>query len=207
MQKIIYFLGAIIAVTAIISCDDYETYSEKKEKERKAISNFIDEQGITVISQDDFEAQDNTTDTAANEYVYLDKSGVYMQIVRVGCGTPLEEDKQVNLLIRYLEYDILDTLYLSYNITTPSTYDKMSVTKSGSTYSASFVFGVMYSTYGASVPSGWLVPFDYINLGRQTSADDEIAKVKLIVPHSQGTTSASASVYPCYYEITYERER
>ena len=207
MQKIIYFLGAIIAVTAIVSCDDYETYSEKKEKERKAISNFIDEQGITVISQDDFEAQDNTTDTAANEYVYLDKSGVYMQIVRVGCGTPLEEDKQVNLLIRYLEYDILDTLYLSYNITTPSTYDKMSVTKSGSTYSASFVFGVMYSTYGASVPSGWLVPFDYINLGRQTSADDEIAKVKLIVPHSQGTTSASASVYPCYYEITYERER
>ena len=207
MQKIIFFLGAIIAVTAIISCDDYETYSEKKEKERKAISNFIDEQGITVISQDDFEAQDNTTDTAANEYVYLDKSGVYMQIVRVGCGTPLEEDKQVNLLIRYLEYDILDTLYLSYNITTPSTYDKMSVTKSGSTYSASFVFGVMYSTYGASVPSGWLVPFDYINLGRQTSADDEIAKVKLIVPHSQGTTSASASVYPCYYEITYERER
>lgn len=207
MHKILYALVVIATLTAMISCDDYETYSEKKEKERKAINNFINEQGITVISQDEFEAQDNTTDTTANEYVYLDKSGVYMQIVREGCGTPLEENKQVNLLIRYLEYDILDTLYLSYNITTPSTYDKMSVTRSGSTYSASFVFGVMYSTYGASVPSGWLVPFDYINLGRQTSADDEIAKVKLIVPHSQGTTSASASVYPCYYEITYERER
>ena len=66
----------------------------------------------------------------------------------------------------------------------------------------------MSSVYGSTaVPSGWLVPFTYINVGRQTSENDEIAKVKLIVPHSQGQSNASSNVYPCFYVITYERGR
>ena len=35
------------------------------------------------------------------------------------------------------------------------------------------------------------------------SADD-IARVRLIVPHSQGQLEAIDRVYPCYYEITYQ---
>jgi hypothetical protein len=66
---------------------------------------------------------------------------------------------------------------------------------------------MMFSSYGASVPSGWLVPFNYINVGRQTNPDDEIAMVKLIVPHTQGQAYASSSVYPCYYVITYQSEK
>lgn len=207
MKNYLFALAALMLFTTLVSCDDYETYGEKKEKERKAIKAFIKSQGIVVIDEDQFEEQDCTTDTANNEYVYFDNNGVYMQIVREGCGTMLEEDKQVNLLIRFYEYDILDSLYLAYNITTPSTYDKMSVTKSGSDYTASFVFGAMYNTHGSSVPTGWLVPLDYVLLGRQTTEDEEIAKVRLIVPHSQGTTTAQSSVFPCFYEITYERER
>ena len=66
----------------------------------------------------------------------------------------------------------------------------------------------MYNTYSsAAVPSGWLVPMAYINLGRPASEDDEIAKVKLIVPHTQGQSNASQNVYPCMYELTYERGR
>lgn len=207
MNRIVYLLAMLTILTTLVSCDNYETYGEKKEKERKAIANFIKDEGIVVISEDDFEDQGCTTDTAANEFVLFDKSGVYMQICREGCGTKIEEDKQVNILCRFVEYDIIDTLYLAYNITTPSTYDKMTVIKSGSDYTASFVFGAMYNVHGSSVPTGWLVPLDYILLGRQTSEDEEIAKVRLIVPHSQGTTTAQSSVYPCYYEITYQRER
>ena len=51
------------------------------------------------------------------------------------------------------------------------------------------------------------MPFNYINVGRPEKDDDEIAKVKLIVPHSQGTADATSNVVPCYYEITYEREK
>ena len=37
--------------------------------------------------------------------------------------------------------------------------------------------------------------------------EDEIAKVNIIVPHSQGHQSAVTGVYPCYYEITYQKGR
>ena len=147
------------------------------------------------------------TDTATNEYVYIERSGVYLQIVRKGCGTMLEEKKQVNLLCRYTEYNILNKTEQTANIYAPRQYDKMTVTRTGATYTASFTSGVMYSSYGASVPAGWLVPLQFIYLGRQSTADDEIARVRIIVPHSQGHSYASSSVYPCYYDITYQREK
>ena len=81
-----------------------------------------------------------------------------------------------------------------------------SITRTGSTYTASFSSGIMKSTYGESVPSGWLVPFNYINVGRPRSADEYVSKVRLIVPHTQGHTVASSYVYPYYYEITFERK-
>ena len=93
----------------------------------------------------------------------------------------------------------------------PSQYvDKMYVTRNGTTITASFVSdpqpGMMQMYHSStSVPGGWLVPLNYVNVGRPEKETDEIAKVRLIVPHSQGTADASSSVYPCYYEITYER--
>ena len=68
----------------------------------------------------------------------------------------------------------------------------------------------MYRAYGngsTTVPQGWLVPLTFINLGRYIHADDEIAKVRLIVPHDMGQAYATASVYPCLYDITYQRGR
>ena len=55
------------------------------------------------------------------------------------------------------------------------------------------------------VPAGWLVPFTYINLGRLDSPTATLAHVRLIVPASQGQASAAANVYPCFYEIKYQR--
>lgn len=207
MKKTFYAVLALVAVMAFSSCDDYETYGEKKEKEQDAISAFVSDEGIRVISESQFHAQGDSTSVERNEYVYLDNSGVYMQIVRRGCGHELEESKQVNVLCRYTEYNILDRAMQTRNDYDSRTYDKMTVVRTGATYTASFVSGVMYSTYGSSVPSGWLVPFSYINIGRQDTPGEEIAMVRLIVPHSQGQTYASTNVYPCYYVITYQRER
>ena len=84
--------------------------------------------------------------------------------------------------------------------------DKMSARRTGTTINASFISGMMYQYHGsASVPAGWLVPLNYVNVGYPEGATDEIAKVKLIVPHSQGTADASSSVTPYYYEITFQR--
>ena len=195
----------LLLLTLFTACDDTETYGDKKEKERDAINDFIKSNHIRVINESVFNAHQQMTDTATNEYVYIERSGVYLQIVRKGCGTMLEEKKQVNLLCRFYEYSLLDKVYSASNITDPRNYDKMTITRTGSNYTASFTTGVMYSTYGAFVPSGWMVPLQYLLLGRQDSEESEIARVRLIVPHSQGHSTASSYVYPFFYDITYQR--
>jgi len=222
MKRLIYPLILVLVAVGYVGCQDYETYGDKKAKERDAIDRYIAANNIRVISEATFKAQGETTNLGDNEFVKLDRTGVYMQIVRKGCGGQLENNKTVNVLCRFLEYNILeDSLMVrndqDYYISSSTTgslncadfIDKMSVTRTGTTYTASFVSGVlcMYHGTSTSVPSGWLVPLNYINVGRPEKDDDEIAKVRLIVPHSQGTADATSNVIPCYYEITYEREK
>ena len=87
--------------------------------------------------------------------------------------------------------------------------DKINVTRTGTTISASFIEGVMLMRHpsSSSVPAGWLVPLNYVNIGRPENENEETSLVRLIVPHSQGTADAASSVYPCAYEITYMREK
>ena len=203
MKKSIFSL-LLLTVTFLGACTDYETYGELKEKERDAISQFIKDSAINVISETVFTAQDYSTDLTRNEFVYLGKSGVYMQIINKGDGQPLEDGKSNNLFCRFLELNIRQNTILYNQYSYVYEYDKMNVQRSGSTYTASFISGRMYESYGASVPAGWLVPFNYLNIGRSTA---NLAKVRLIVPHSQGHSTASSNVYPYYYELTFQRER
>ena len=207
-MKIKFFsILAVLMTLAFTSCDDYETYGERKEKEREAIAAFISEKNIKVIDEATFEAKGQTTSVADNEYVYLEKSGVYMQIERKGAGERLEEGKQVNILCRYTEYNINDGYYQTVNIYSSTYPEKFTVTRSGNNLTASFTQGTMLNSYSSSVPEGWLVPLLYVNVGRQTTADEEISKVNIIVPHSKGQAYAMQSVYACHYTITYQRER
>ena len=210
MKRVLFILIAAAAVFA--SCNDYETYGDKKEKERNAIAKFISDSSIVVISEDQFNRQGQTTDLARNEYVKFDKNGVYMQIVRQGCGTKLQDGEKTRLICRFSEYNLLeDTITLCNNnnelyyvVAMP---DIMQISRTGSSFTASFLSGIMYSVYkSAAVPSGWLVPLSYVNVGRPQSADEEYSMVRLIVPHSQGHANASGNVIPYFYEITFQRE-
>ena len=214
MKRILFILIAAAAVFA--SCNDYETYGDKKEKERNAIAKFISDSSIVVISEDQFNRQGQTTDLARNEYVKFDKNGVYMQIVRQGCGTKLQDGEKTRLICRFSEYNLLeDTITLCNNNNELYYYGKsvvkmpdiMQISRTGSSFTASFLRGIMYSVYkSAAVPSGWLVPLSYVNVGRPQSADEEYSMVRLIVPHSQGHADASGNVIPYFYEITFQRE-
>ncbi len=213
MKKYLIILIAMMGVLA--SCNDYETYGDKKEKERNAIAKYISDHSILVISEDQFNNQGQTTNLDRNEFVKLDKSGVYMQIEREGCGTILQDGEATHLVCRFEEFDIMnDTLSICNNNNTLKYYGKnlvaipdlMSVSRTSGSYKASFTEGMMYSIYGATVPAGWLVPMPYIKVGRPQSSDEDCAKVRLIVPHSQGHASASSNVKPYYYEITFQRE-
>ena len=211
MKKFAFSFIALFALLAVASCDDTETYAEQRDRENSAIRSFIRENDIEVLTESEFRNKGYETDTANNEYVLMQNSGVYMQIVRKGKGEPLENGETTTVLCRFSEYNLLtDSSQLTNNILSfVSIPEKMSVTNTNGSFTASFDTrsSLMYTFYSTtSVPTGWLVPFNYINLARHT-ASDAIAKVNLIVPSTAGHNYASAGVYPCFYEITYERGR
>lgn len=221
MKKLTIFLMFISVAMAFISCNDTETYAEKREKEDAAIAKFLsggtamskyfcNNKPVTSISETDFEQRGYVTDTTKNEFVLFESSGVYMQIVRKGCGEPIKQGETAEVLCRFVEANLLtDSLQLSNQTTTSHfLYDKMTVLNNYNTFTAVFdqTYSVMNQAYqSTSVPGGWLVPLRYINIGRQSTPDEEIAKVKLIVPSAQGQSSASMQTYPCFYELTFER--
>lgn len=209
MKNFLYSLLLVFVAMAFTSCDDIETYAEQRDAERSAISNYISRNNIKVISEEEF-LKDTTTDVSKNEFVLFEGSGVYMQIINRGSGQVLKKGETSDVLSRFTEYNIngdsiqLTNQVLSYHYL----YDKYSVTNKSGSFYASFDTNqsILYRRYGsASVPGGWLIPLSYIKLGRLTSPNDELAKVRIIVPHDQGHSSASQGVYACLYTITYQR--
>lgn len=212
MKKLTFAFIIMLALVILASCDDTETYAEQRDRENSAISQFIRDSSITVITESEFRENGYKTDVSNNEYVLMQNSGVYMQIVREGCGEPIQDGETTTVLCRFTERNILtDSIQLTNDILAfASIPEKMSVTNTNGSFTASFLTesSLMYTFYGStSVPTGWLVPFPYIKVGRQTSPDEEIAKVNLIVPSTQGHQYASSGVYPCFYTITYQRGR
>ena len=219
-------LMALVALTAVFtSCDDDETYAEQRETERKQIQAFIKKgctvltsdgdtllkvDPITVLSEAEFAAQDSTTNVANNEYVLFKNNGVYMQIVRQGDGAKLAEGESETIINRFYEYNIAGDSIQAQNRLSGYEHlpDKMTVSNTSGSLAATFISGIMKSRYSTtSVPEAWLYPLYYVNIGRQDDPDSEIAKVRLIVPSTVGQTDASTNVYPCFYEITYQKGR
>ena len=181
-----------------------------KEEEREAIKRFIEVNDIKVINENQFASQDSTTNLAENEYVLFSESGVYMQVIERGKGELLENGRH-EILVRYVEEQIVedgttDTLSLNTMANLYAHPDEFILTKQDNSLSASFnANGAMYDTHGSAyVPSGWLLPLNYLKVGREISAR---SKIRLIVPHSEGTSTASSQVVPCFYEITYQLSR
>lgn len=223
MKKIkLFFAVFCTLVFCLQSCDNGKTYAEMKEEEADAINAWILNHNYQVISEKDFYNQDTITNE--NQFVLFEESGVYMNILCKGPngedGTVLE-DGSYEILSRFVEvavqsrgddlgFAVGDTILWNWGVTgntTPELFpEEYKLTISSGSYSASFQTSREYSmayVYGTtSVPSGWLVPLKYLKPGRTTSSE-KVARVRLIVPHGQGTSKASQYVYPCYYEITY----
>ena len=207
MKRFNYLIVCVCALMMFSACDKTETYSEKRDKEVKAIRAFIAESHINTITEEAFRSANYQTDLNRNEFVLFDGTGVYLQIVRKGCGEPIKSDESVNVLCRFTEKNLIrDSLVLTNNTVNFSAEpDVMTVHNTSGTYQGSFTKGLMLSIYGAAVPNGWLAALPYVNVGRPVNEDDEVARVRLIVPAEQGQQLASQSVNPYYYDITFER--
>ena len=100
-----------------------------------------------------------------------------------------------------------DTLLANMGVLNPDYYiydEEFKVTIDGTSYSATFQGrSLMYNQNGSTaVPTGWLIPLKYVKPFRTTSSE-QVTRVRLIVPHGQGSSTASKYVYPCFYELTY----
>lgn len=227
MKKFLSILILFVSVGSLFTaCKDEETYAEQKEKERKVIVAFVERDPIilkdregkellnipkmNVISEEQFYAQDSMTNVENNEFVLFKNTGIYMQIVRKGVGSKLMPGKSAEIICQHWEWNILgDSLQTtSMTIQWQPVPTIIKASNNSGTMSGSFKQGVMASVYGNDVPSGWLVPLNYVRIGRQSEEEhDGIAKVRMIVPHTQGTSNATNAVYPCFYEITYTKTR
>ena len=227
-SKLLLLPLLILEFTAVFqSCDDDETYADKRKREEKQIQAFLSsgveiktyDQSETVISipgnirvitEGQFYANDSTTDVSKNEYVKFGQTGVYMQILDKGTGKKLEEGDSERIIVRYTEIDLTTDSILTTNtlISTEMEPDIMSCSNNLGIYSGTFLQGRMMQAYQtAAVPSGWFAPFPFINFGRLNSETASLAHVRLIVPSSQGQPNASANVYPCFYDIKFQRGR
>ena len=85
MKKLgILFASVFLLGLVFQSCNNGKTYAEMKEEEREAIKRFIEKEDINVISFDQFQEQDSTTNVDENQFVLFSETGVYMQIVEEG---------------------------------------------------------------------------------------------------------------------------
>ncbi len=209
MKKLLYLtLSLIVTSFALSSCDDEETYADQKEREATQIHDWLIKHNIKPITMADFikdtitNNPDTGPDSTLNEYVLFEDNGVYMQIVKRGGGRLIESDETWFVHARFKEIYIPNGETMSLNLYDREP-DEFSIERTGANYSASFISGVMYKIYcnsygNAKIPNAWLMPFPYIKPGML----DDAAKVRLIVPHNQGTQKAASSVYPTFYEIT-----
>ena len=222
---------AFAAVFSFAACNDSETYKDMRDRELDSISSFLRKENIKVISEDEFTRRWNNnqrlTDTAKNnnEWVLFNSNGIYMQVIDQGCGDYIKKGETADVLVRFDEYNLSYAAEMSYKCRTLSNkvpinsfyIDKMSVTNTSGTFTGSFVdpkaslmaitYNSSYTGLSSTVPSGWLIPFSWVKIGRPKTDDDRIAHVRLLVPHSYGTTSASGSVQACVYDMTLQRGR
>lgn len=207
-----WFCAFVLSLVALffVACDDEVSYSEMKDREKGAIRAFIENNGIKVIKKSDFIKADSVTDVSNNEFVQL--GDVYAQFVcnpkHVEGAKKVEDGTGLDLLVYFTEYSIMDEDTLATNNHGNLPSDEMRVDNESGSYTASLSSNSeWYAYYGTTaVPSGWLAVMPYLYFARHTAAD-KLAHVRLIVPHTSGTTQAATYVYPCFYDITFQVER
>ena len=68
MKKLVFLFLSLLAAGGIFqACDDSKTYAEMLEDEKNAVNKFIKDKRIQIISQEEFEKNDNVTDLIRNE--------------------------------------------------------------------------------------------------------------------------------------------
>lgn len=211
MKKLVFLFLSLLAVGSLFqACDNSKTYAEMLEDEKNAVEKFISDNGINVISLEDFERNDTVTDLSRNEYVFFPSDGIYMQIVERGDKDANDEnmykfENNNEICTRYAETNIATGELAAFNIPMDDYMDASQLYANPAvfryvkteTYAAGTFIQMDYvwATYYQStvVPQGWLLALPYVR---------DNAHVRLIIPSKMGHQSAQQYVTPYFYDIT-----
>jgi hypothetical protein len=177
-SKFLFILSITGLFLAISSCDNTKTAQEYLREEKKAIERYINNKGITVVSDymSAFKHGENGFDE--NKY-FLTKEGLYIHVVDSGNG------KRANLsdliLVRFDHY---------YDIKNYVGGDTTKYIVSYSQFPLEFKYGLgSYTDYYTC--NGWAIPLSYMG---------EEAIIDLIIPSSLGSQSDNSSYRPVFYK-------
>ena len=90
---------------------------------------------------------------------------------------------------------------------TSGTFTGMLVEPKKSVFGLAYNYSSYTGSYSSTIPSGWLIPFSWVKIGRGNAEGEKIAHVRLLIPHTYGSTQASANVNAYFYDMTLQKGR
>lgn len=192
MKKISGIICFIVGLCIVFAaCSDSESYADRVEREKKAISRFINENNIQVLNE-----YPSNGVFQSNQF-YLDPSGVYINVIDSGNGKRADASKRAEVYFRFK-----DRIWLPASESDTVSLSNLSVYPLSFNYGVSATYTGDYNTNQISfyyLSPGIVEPLKYVG---------ENAKVRLIVPFRDRAGSAFqiSSFQTVYFgEVEYTR--
>jgi len=171
-----FFLFALFAILtgAFLSCDSTATYAELLSDEKSSIQSFMVLRGYTVT---------NTIPTTVpwpDSVFYKTESGMYIHVIDSGTTVVKDLPDYRSILVRYVEYDMNDTL------------------SNQNMYSAGGPIELFYNKVSTSTEvidcKAWHEALDYVG---------DYGHVYIIAPAEIGWSAYSTAVTAHFYDLRY----
>jgi len=184
-KRILSIVSVVIIFGTLFSCSQGKSLQELLQEEKKAIDQFIDMNGLTILKDYPKNGVFGT-----NEY-YRTTDGLFFQVVDSGNGKRVQLANDVSIRYEYCQ-SIKD---VAAGDTTKYYYPYHPVYYSSSPYQPmSFVYGISatYSSTATPVCQAWVIPLSYVG---------EEAVLNLIIPSALGSYyDMNTDIRPVFYK-------
>lgn len=177
MKQITIFALLMSIAFVLIGCNN-NTYSDDLKEEQKLIENFIQRQGIQVVTEEPSEWADNVY------WKLPDYDNYYFHLVQRGDTTSAELEAKDKVLLRYRQYTLdayADTISYWTTLDSPNPVE------------------LQYMVSSQASCTGWQLALQYMKYSG--------AECKIICPSKLGFTDQNSNVIPFGYDMKIQIKR
>ena len=177
MKQITIFALLMSIAFVLIGCNN-NTYSDDLKEEQKLIENFIQRQGIQVVTEEPEEWGDNVY------WKLPDYDNYYFHLVQRGDTTSAELEAKDKVLLRYRQYTLdayADTISYWTTLDSPNPVE------------------LQYMVSSQASCTGWQLALQYMKYSG--------AECKIICPSKLGFTDQNSNVIPFGYDMKIQIKR